>query len=221
MDQDVNILVELNLQSLTIAFILGTKCPSCFWWICFNSSIIQISSELGEDLFCWKTLCHVPVGFFPSKMCPSFIIANICIGDSFVGKRHWNDSTIGKNIFYLTTLQEFLAHGLSNVIPSFFFCIPSAAAMGRTALLYSTGAKTQVMSLKNTGCEKHRLRVKYVRELKLWFCSLQFVLIYPLYFPSLPFPLFWICLCPVIFNNLHEISSDQRCLPRKDNASIY
>ncbi|KAL2308823.1 hypothetical protein Nmel_001892, partial [Mimus melanotis] len=40
--------------------------------------------------------------------------------------------------------QEFLAHGLSNVIPSFFFCIPSAAAMGRTALLYSTGAKTQV-----------------------------------------------------------------------------
>ncbi|KAJ6663942.1 hypothetical protein lerEdw1_008896, partial [Lerista edwardsae] len=43
--------------------------------------------------------------------------------------------------------QEFLAHGLSNVIPSFLFCIPSAAAMGRTALLYSTGAKTQVACL--------------------------------------------------------------------------
>ncbi|KAI1243502.1 hypothetical protein IHE44_0001129, partial [Lamprotornis superbus] len=43
--------------------------------------------------------------------------------------------------------QEFLAHGLSNMIPSFFFCIPSAAAMGRTALLYSTGAKTQVACL--------------------------------------------------------------------------
>ncbi|NXA45410.1 S26A7 protein, partial [Nothocercus julius] len=43
--------------------------------------------------------------------------------------------------------QEFLAHGLSNVIPSFFFCIPSAAAMGRTALLYSTGARTQVACL--------------------------------------------------------------------------
>uniref|UniRef100_A0A8C5ISV4 Anion exchange transporter n=1 Tax=Junco hyemalis TaxID=40217 RepID=A0A8C5ISV4_JUNHY len=76
------------------------------------------------------------VGNIP-KGCPSFIIANIYIGDSFVGK----------NIFYLTTLQEFLAHGLSNVIPSFFFCIPSAAAMGRTALLYSTGAKTQVACL--------------------------------------------------------------------------
>ncbi|XP_052031392.1 anion exchange transporter [Apodemus sylvaticus] len=43
--------------------------------------------------------------------------------------------------------QEFLAHGLSNVIPSFLFCIPSAAAMGRTAGLYSTGAKTQVACL--------------------------------------------------------------------------
>ncbi|KAH0617575.1 hypothetical protein JD844_015975 [Phrynosoma platyrhinos] len=49
--------------------------------------------------------------------------------------------------FFPTTFQEFLAHGLSNVIPSFFFCIPSAAAMGRTALLFSTGAKTQVACL--------------------------------------------------------------------------
>ncbi|XP_072805543.1 anion exchange transporter isoform X4 [Vicugna pacos] len=43
--------------------------------------------------------------------------------------------------------QELLAHGLSNVISSFFFCIPSAAAMGRTAGLYSTGARTQVACL--------------------------------------------------------------------------
>ncbi|KAH0517667.1 Anion exchange transporter [Microtus ochrogaster] len=48
--------------------------------------------------------------------------------------------------------QEFLAHGLSNVIPSFFFCIPSAAAMGRTAGLYSTGAKTQVACLISCVC---------------------------------------------------------------------
>ncbi|XP_069075330.1 anion exchange transporter [Pleurodeles waltl] len=43
--------------------------------------------------------------------------------------------------------QELLAHGLSNVIPSFFYCIPNAAAMGRTSLLLSNGAKTQVASL--------------------------------------------------------------------------
>ncbi|KAM7319918.1 hypothetical protein ACRRTK_021601 [Alexandromys fortis] len=48
-----------------------------------------------------------------------------------------------KVVLPVDLVLEFLAHGLSNVIPSFFFCIPSAAAMGRTAGLYSTGAKTQ------------------------------------------------------------------------------
>ncbi|KAI4539559.1 hypothetical protein MG293_009954 [Ovis ammon polii] len=48
-----------------------------------------------------------------------------------------------KIVLPVDLVLEFLAHGLSNVIASFFFCIPSAAAMGRTAGLYSTGAKTQ------------------------------------------------------------------------------
>ncbi|XP_010610296.1 anion exchange transporter isoform X5 [Fukomys damarensis] len=52
-----------------------------------------------------------------------------------------------KVVLPVDLVLEFLAHGLSNVIPSFFFCIPSAAAMGRTAGLYSTGAKTQVACL--------------------------------------------------------------------------
>uniref|UniRef100_A0A9L0ST62 Anion exchange transporter n=2 Tax=Equus caballus TaxID=9796 RepID=A0A9L0ST62_HORSE len=48
-----------------------------------------------------------------------------------------------KVVLPVDLVLELLAHGLSNVIPSFFFCIPSAAAMGRTAVLYSTRAKTQ------------------------------------------------------------------------------
>ncbi|XP_004697775.1 anion exchange transporter [Echinops telfairi] len=52
-----------------------------------------------------------------------------------------------KVVLPVDLVLELLAHGLSNVIPSFFFCIPSAAAMGRTAGLYSTGAKTQVACL--------------------------------------------------------------------------
>ncbi|XP_010860295.1 PREDICTED: anion exchange transporter isoform X2 [Bison bison bison] len=52
-----------------------------------------------------------------------------------------------KIVLPVDLVLEFLAHGLSNVIASFFFCIPSAAAMGRTAGLYSTGAKTQVACL--------------------------------------------------------------------------
>ncbi|XP_008524596.2 anion exchange transporter isoform X6 [Equus przewalskii] len=52
-----------------------------------------------------------------------------------------------KVVLPVDLVLELLAHGLSNVIPSFFFCIPSAAAMGRTAVLYSTRAKTQVACL--------------------------------------------------------------------------
>ncbi|KAM8966847.1 anion exchange transporter [Pelodytes ibericus] len=43
--------------------------------------------------------------------------------------------------------QELLAHGLTNIIPSFLFCIPNAAAPARTFLLYNNGAKTQVACL--------------------------------------------------------------------------
>ncbi|XP_065375505.1 anion exchange transporter isoform X4 [Macaca fascicularis] len=52
-----------------------------------------------------------------------------------------------KVVLPVDLVLEFLAHGLSNIVSSFFFCIPSAAAMGRTAGLYSTGAKTQVACL--------------------------------------------------------------------------
>ncbi|XP_018427478.1 PREDICTED: anion exchange transporter [Nanorana parkeri] len=40
--------------------------------------------------------------------------------------------------------QELFAHGLSNIIPSFVFCIPNAGAPARTFFLYSHGAQTQV-----------------------------------------------------------------------------
>ncbi|XP_072007618.1 anion exchange transporter isoform X1 [Engystomops pustulosus] len=43
--------------------------------------------------------------------------------------------------------QELFAHGLSNIIPSFFFCIPNSGAPVRTFLLYNIGSKTQVASL--------------------------------------------------------------------------
>ncbi|XP_056378322.1 anion exchange transporter [Hyla sarda] len=47
--------------------------------------------------------------------------------------------------------QELFAHGLSNIIPSFFFCIPNSGAPVRTFLLYGTGSKTQVASLISCG----------------------------------------------------------------------
>ncbi|KAM4705396.1 anion exchange transporter [Rhinophrynus dorsalis] len=43
--------------------------------------------------------------------------------------------------------QELFAHGLSNVIPSFLFCIPNAGAPARSFQLYNNGAKSQVACL--------------------------------------------------------------------------
>lgn len=116
-----------------------------------------------------------------------------------------------KNIFYLTTLQEFLAHGLSNVIPSFFFCIPSAAAMGRTSLLYSTGAKTQVMGQS----EVHR-RIKAIILLTGTCTDLSIVFPYSPFFSVLgnDSALSFLTICM----ELHLISN---CLTRKANGSTH
>jgi len=96
-DQDVNILAEFRLQNLATSFILWTKCASCFWWILYSSSVIQISFELWVVILCWEIFYHVHMWlFFLSKKWPFFVIANIYIGDSFVGKKHWNDRAIGK-----------------------------------------------------------------------------------------------------------------------------
>ncbi|XP_042322009.1 anion exchange transporter isoform X2 [Sceloporus undulatus] len=92
---------------------------------------------------------HIPEGIPPPQLPPMNILSEVvteAFGVALVGyvaSLALARSSAKKFNYSVDDNQEFLAHGLSNVIPSFFFCIPSAAAMGRTALLYSTGAKTQ------------------------------------------------------------------------------
>ncbi|XP_062985956.1 anion exchange transporter [Elgaria multicarinata webbii] len=96
---------------------------------------------------------HIPEGIPPPRPPPMNILPEVvteAFGVALVGyvaSLALAQASAKKFNYSVDDNQEFLAHGLSNVIPSFFFCIPSAAAMGRTALLYSTGAKTQVASL--------------------------------------------------------------------------
>ncbi|XP_068093727.1 anion exchange transporter isoform X2 [Hyperolius riggenbachi] len=73
--------------------------------------------------------------------------------------------------------QELLAHGLSNVLPSFFFCIPNAGAPARTFLLYSYGAKTQVACL--ISCLLVLLVIYFVAPLLYWLpmCVLASVIV--------------------------------------------
>ncbi|XP_044150384.1 anion exchange transporter isoform X2 [Bufo gargarizans] len=62
--------------------------------------------------------------------------------------------------------QELLAHGLSNIIPSFFFCIPNSGAPVRSFLSYSVGSKTQVASL--ISCALVLFVIYFVAPLLYW-----------------------------------------------------
>ncbi|XP_006884658.1 PREDICTED: anion exchange transporter [Elephantulus edwardii] len=96
---------------------------------------------------------HIPKGIPPPKAPPMNILSAViteAFGVALVGyvaSLALAQGSAKKFKYSVDDNQEFLAHGLSNVISSFFFCIPSAAAMGRTAGLYSTGARTQVACL--------------------------------------------------------------------------
>ncbi|XP_021398949.1 anion exchange transporter [Lonchura striata] len=106
-----------------------------------------------EYVYRIEVVGNIPKGLPPPKAPPMSVLPEVvteAFGVALVGyvaSLALAQASAKKFKYTVDDNQEFLAHGLSNVIPSFFFCIPSAAAMGRTALLYSTGAKTQVACL--------------------------------------------------------------------------
>ncbi|XP_035174144.1 anion exchange transporter [Oxyura jamaicensis] len=106
-----------------------------------------------EYVYGLEVVGHIPEGLPPPKLPPMNVLSEVvteAFGVALVGyvaSLALAQGSAKKFKYTVDDNQEFLAHGLSNVIPSFFFCIPSAAAMGRTALLYSTGARTQVACL--------------------------------------------------------------------------
>uniref|UniRef100_A0A8C6Z2W4 Anion exchange transporter n=1 Tax=Nothoprocta perdicaria TaxID=30464 RepID=A0A8C6Z2W4_NOTPE len=121
--------------------------------------VLIIASSLAcyyadmEYIYGLEVVGHIPEGI-PSPRAPPMSVlpevATEAFGVALVGyaaSLALAQGSAKKFKYSVDENQELLANGLSNVIPSFFFCIPSAAAMGRTALLYSTGAKTQVACL--------------------------------------------------------------------------
>ncbi|XP_074843058.1 anion exchange transporter isoform X2 [Carettochelys insculpta] len=124
--------------------------------------ILIIATSIGcyfadmEHTYGLEVVGHIPEGIPTPKAPPMNILSEVvteAFGVALVGyvaSLALAQGSAKQFKYSVDDNQELLAHGLSNVIPSFFFCIPSAAAMGRTALLYSTGAKTQVACL--TSC---------------------------------------------------------------------
>ncbi|XP_075776518.1 anion exchange transporter isoform X2 [Pelodiscus sinensis] len=121
--------------------------------------ILIIATSVGcycadmENTYGLEVVGHIPEGIPAPKAPPMNILSEVvteAFGVALVGyvaSLALAQGSAKQFRYSVDDNQELLAHGLSNVIPSFFFCIPSAAAMGRTALLYSTGAKTQVACL--------------------------------------------------------------------------
>ncbi|VCW99303.1 unnamed protein product, partial [Gulo gulo] len=79
---------------------------------------------------------HIPKGIPPPRAPPMNVLSAViteAFGVALVGyvaSLALAQGSAKKYKYSVDDNQEFLAHGLSNVIPSFFFCIPSAAAMG-------------------------------------------------------------------------------------------
>ncbi|XP_070078375.1 anion exchange transporter isoform X5 [Equus caballus] len=102
-----------------------------------------------EKTYGLEVVGHIPKGIPPPRAPPMHVLSAViteAFGVALVGyvaSLALAQGSAKKFKYSVDDNQELLAHGLSNVIPSFFFCIPSAAAMGRTAVLYSTRAKTQ------------------------------------------------------------------------------
>ncbi|KAM5315019.1 anion exchange transporter isoform 2-T3 [Glossophaga mutica] len=106
-----------------------------------------------ENTYGLEVVGHIPKGI-PSPQVPPVNVLSAVVTEAFgvalvgyAASLALAQGSAKKFKYSVDDNQELLAHGLSNVISSFFFCIPSAAAMGRTAGLYSTGAKTQVACL--------------------------------------------------------------------------
>nr|XP_033789225.1 anion exchange transporter [Geotrypetes seraphini] len=110
-----------------------------------------------ENIYGLAVVGHIPEGIPPPQAPALNVLADVVIegfGIAVVGYAAsimLAQSSAKKFNYYVDDNQEFLAHGLSNVASSFFFCIPNSAAMARTGLLYSCGAKSQVACLISCG----------------------------------------------------------------------
>ncbi|CAJ1071229.1 sulfate anion transporter 1 [Xyrichtys novacula] len=96
---------------------------------------------------------HIPTGFIPPQV-PSFALMPQVALDaiplaviSFAFTVSLSEMFAKKNGYTVRPNQEMLAIGCCNIIPSFFHCFTTSAALAKTMVKDSTGCQTQVSSL--------------------------------------------------------------------------
>ncbi|XP_067430551.1 sulfate anion transporter 1 isoform X1 [Thunnus thynnus] len=96
---------------------------------------------------------HIPTGFIPPQV-PNFSLMSRVALDaiplaviSFAFTVSLSEMFAKKNGYTVRPNQEMLAIGFCNIIPSFFHCFTTSAALAKTMVKDSTGCQTQVSSL--------------------------------------------------------------------------
>jgi len=101
----------------------------------------------------------MPVYRFPTPLRPLVelfpLMWDKCIATAIVGYTIFLSvcKTYGKKHGYnIDANQEMIAMGGTNIISSFFQCLPSASSLPRSALQDIGGGKTQIVSIVNCLC---------------------------------------------------------------------
>ncbi|XP_033952505.1 sulfate anion transporter 1 [Pseudochaenichthys georgianus] len=96
---------------------------------------------------------HIPTGFIPPQV-PSFTLMPRLALDaiplaiiSFAFTVSLSEMFAKKNGYTVRPNQEMLAISFCNIIPSFFHCFTTSAALAKTMVKDSTGCQTQISSL--------------------------------------------------------------------------
>uniref|UniRef100_A0A3Q2YZS1 Solute carrier family 26 member 1 n=1 Tax=Hippocampus comes TaxID=109280 RepID=A0A3Q2YZS1_HIPCM len=95
---------------------------------------------------------HIPTGFIPPQV-PSFsLMPRVALdknvfSPSFAFTVSLSEMFAKKNGYTVRPNQEMFAIGCCNIIPSFFHCFTTSAALAKTMVKDSTGCQTQVSSL--------------------------------------------------------------------------
>lgn len=114
-----------------------------------------LASHFGElnSRYSSSVSGHIPTGFIPPQV-PSFSLMPRVALDaiplaviSFAFTVSLSEMFAKKNGYTVRPNQEMLAIGLCNIIPSFFHCFTTSAALAKTMVKDSTGCQTQVSSL--------------------------------------------------------------------------
>lgn len=96
---------------------------------------------------------HIPTGFIPPRTPSLDIMPRVALDAiplaviSFAFTVSLSEMMAKKHGYSVRPNQEMLAIGFCNIIPSFFHCFTTSAAMAKTMVKDSTGCQTQISSL--------------------------------------------------------------------------